>query len=180
MGPQKPDDLIIKTERLTLRPRVKADADALHASFSDPELMKYWSRPPTTSLEETRTYVTNNLERNVDLCCLWSIDYEGSLAGTVDLFGWHDDMMELGYLVAKQHQGKGLSYEAAKAVVDFGFGKLDLHRIEAQLHPDNAASSGLLEKLGFQREGHLRLNYCIEGTYSDTLIYGLLASDPRP
>lgn len=180
MGLIKPDDLIIKTERLVLRPSVADDADDLHASFSDADFMKYWSRPPTDTLEETQTYFGGKLEKQHEACCPWTILFNDKIVGTVDLFRWDSDMMELGYMVTKGNHGQGIAFEASRAVVNFGFDRLNLHRIEAQLHPDNAASSGLLEKLGFQREGHLRLNYYIAGVYSDTLIYGLLVSDPRP
>lgn len=180
MGFERPENITIRTERLTLRPRRNEDADALHGSFSDPGVMKYWNRPPTTSLEETRAYVAEKLAKNAEFCCSWAVECENRIAGTVDLFNWRDRIMEVGYLIDKSHQGKGFAYEAVRAALDFGFDKLNLHRIEAQLHPENAASRSLLEKLGFQREGLMRQNYCIDGRYSDTLVYGLLASDPRP
>lgn len=180
MGFERPDSIVIHTHRLTLRPRVAEDADALHSSFSDPAVMKYWSRPPTKSLEETRAYVAEKLANNAEHSCSWAVEGDGMFAGTVDLFNWRNRIMEVGYLIDKAHQGKGFAYEAVHAALEFGFKELNLHRIEAQLHPDNSASARLLEKLGFRREGLMRQNYFIDGQYNDTLVYGLLASDPRP
>jgi RimJ/RimL family protein N-acetyltransferase len=54
-----------------------------------------------------------------------------------------------------------------------------LNRVEADIDPRNHPSAKTLERLGFQKEGHLRERWIVNGEVSDTGLYGLLASDWR-
>lgn len=67
--------------------------------------------------------------------------------------------------------------EALRALVDYGFGPLDLNRIEADIDPRNEASARSLERLGFVREGLLRQRWIVDGVVSDSALYGLLTQD---
>jgi len=67
--------------------------------------------------------------------------------------------------------------EALPALISHGFGALELHRIEADIHPANIASERILTGLHFQREGHLRERWFVGGEISDSIIYGLLRKD---
>ena len=64
--------------------------------------------------------------------------------------------------------------EAINCIVEYGFTVLKLHSIEALLNPDNIASSSVLEKTGFVKEGHLKGNFYFKGEFGDTLIYSRL------
>jgi RimJ/RimL family protein N-acetyltransferase len=68
-------------------------------------------------------------------------------------------------------------HEVLCAYVDHLFGPLQLHRLEADIDPRNLASARSLERLGFQKEGHLRERWIVEGEVSDTALYGLLATE---
>ena len=81
---------------------------------------------------------------------------------------------ELGYALSRAHWGKGYVQEALPALLDFAFETLDLHRIEADVDPRNAASIRVLERLHFQREGYLRERYHMLGEVQDAYWYGLL------
>ena len=61
--------------------------------------------------------------------------------------------LEIGYILAPSHQGRGLMTEAVEALVAYCLGELAAHRIEALIHPDNTASIRLVERLGFRCEG---------------------------
>jgi ribosomal-protein-alanine N-acetyltransferase len=69
--------------------------------------------------------------------------------------------------------------EAVRTLIPFAFGTLRLHRLEAACIPTNAASTRLLEKLGFVREGLARQYLCINGLWQDHLLYALIATDGR-
>ncbi len=69
--------------------------------------------------------------------------------------------------------------EALAEVLRFGFKELELHRIWAMTHPENARSILLLERLGFACEGHLRDYYIDKGEFVDRVVYGLLEDDPH-
>ena len=64
--------------------------------------------------------------------------------------------------------------EAINAVVDYGFSILGLHSMEAQLNPENIASSAVLESTGFIKEGQLKENFYFNGKFGDTAIYSKL------
>jgi RimJ/RimL family protein N-acetyltransferase len=67
--------------------------------------------------------------------------------------------------------------EALRLLVDFAFGSLGLHRLEADVDPRNGPSLRLLERLGFRREGLLRERYHAQGEIQDSVILGLLAPE---
>ena len=70
-------------------------------------------------------------------------------------------------------------HEALRALLDFGFGELDLNRIEADIDPRNGASARTLERLGFTKEGYLRERWIVGDEVSDTALYGLLRREWR-
>ena len=85
----------------------------------------------------------------------------------------------LGYWMGAHYAGKGLMTAAVRAVVAYAFDTLHLNRIEAACLPHNVASTRLLEKVGFQREGYARKYLCIDGRWQDHVLYGLIRDDPR-
>jgi RimJ/RimL family protein N-acetyltransferase len=172
----------IETERLILRPIVVTDGPALFAIFSDPEVMRYWSWPPLTSLEQAES-----LAREIDALwrgrtlLQWGItrrDRDGVI-GTVTLGSWEKRhrRAELGYALARAHHGHGYAREAVAGALEFGFATMGLHRIGADTEPRNARSIRLLEQLGFRREGLQREAYFHMGEWQDAALYGLLEED---
>lgn len=176
----------LRTERLELRLLVAADAPALFALFSDPAVMRYWSRPPMTDEAEAAELLVGALvafARGASLRWGMQRREDPTVIGTVSLF--HLDAQsrrgELGYALRSEDWGQGLMHEALLAVVDWAFDEagLDLHRLEADLDPRNAASRRALERLGFQEEGLLRERWTVAGETTDSLIMGLLRREWR-
>ena len=64
--------------------------------------------------------------------------------------------------------------EAMPEVINYGFEKMGLHRIEAMVGKDNEPSLKLLHAHGFVQEGLLREHYLIDGRYEDSLVFSLL------
>jgi len=85
----------------------------------------------------------------------------------------------LGIILNRRYQGKGLPFEAGKLMLRFGFEQLGLHRICAGCHAENRASSHLIEKAGFRREGYLRESRWEKGRWNDWLIYAMLDHEWR-
>jgi len=85
----------------------------------------------------------------------------------------------LGYWMGARHAGKGLMAASVRAVIGYAFDTLHLNRIEGACLPHNAASTGLLERVGFTREGYARKYLCIDGRWQDHVLYGLIRDDPR-
>lgn len=81
---------------------------------------------------------------------------------------------ELGYILYAEHQGLGIITEAGKAMIDYLFTELNAHKIVAICMAENIGSWKVMEKLGMQREAHLKQHSLHQGKYSDDLIYGLI------
>ena len=86
----------------------------------------------------------------------------------------------LGYWVGEPFARQGYMTEGLRAVLDFAFERLALHRIEAACLPANRASQALLRKIGFQEEGYSRQYLRINGRWQDHRLYAVLQDDPRP
>jgi [ribosomal protein S5]-alanine N-acetyltransferase len=176
------DQVQLHTPRLLLRPLRSADADALLAIFSDPQVMRYWSTPPWTSSEQAQALISKDLQgmasgEHIRLglqrlsdqtlighCCLFSLSQQSRRA-------------EMGYGIARNCWGQGYMDEALRALLNWGFAQLDLNRVEADIDPRNLASERSLLRLGFVKEGHLRQRWIVGDEVSDTGLYGLLRSD---
>jgi ribosomal-protein-alanine N-acetyltransferase len=73
----------------------------------------------------------------------------------------------LGYAIDADHEGQGLMREAVSAVIAYAFGELKLHRLEANVRPENLRSLHLLERLGFERTGLAPRYLFIDGAWRD-------------
>jgi|SRR5687768_5069816 len=170
----------LKTERLLLRRLSQADANELFFLRSNDDVLRYLGREPATTVKEAEEFIgtiNKNIDENESI--LWGIallDKPSVLIGTICLWNFRKEhyCCEIGYLLHPDHWRKGIMKESIRCVVEFGFGVLGLHRIEALLTPGNTASSAVLESAQFIREGHLKENLYFKGKFDDTLIYSRL------
>lgn len=170
---------ILHTERLTLRPIADGDGLALFAIFSDPEVVRYWSRGAWTELaqaEEMIVAATRDYEDGSGLRYGVVVTATGELVGVVSLFAFNRDnwRCDIGYVLASRHWGQGYVSEALVPVLEHAFGMLGMNRIEADIDPRNGASSRVLEKLAFRREGYMPERWFVNGETADTAFYGLI------
>lgn len=86
----------------------------------------------------------------------------------------------IGFSLDGAIRGKGYASEAMRALLDYGFRILELHRITALADVENARSHMVLEKLGFRREGRLRQNFQVRGQWRDSDLFALLRSEWQP
>jgi ribosomal-protein-alanine N-acetyltransferase len=86
----------------------------------------------------------------------------------------------LGYWMGEPFARQGQMTAAVRAVMPFAFGALGLHRVEAACIPTNVASTRLLEKCGFVREGLARQYLCINNIWHDHLLFARLRDDQTP
>lgn len=171
----------LETERLLLRPYEPGDLAAFHAIRSQPEVVRYLYQDPL-SLEQARAKVerlvaSRGLEAEGDwLSAAVTLRESGELIGDV-AFNWMSVQHrtgEVGFVVDPRHQGQGLATEAARTMVDWGFGTFGLHRIIGRTEARNAASARVLEKLGMRCEAHLVENEWVKGEWQSELVYAIL------
>ena len=175
---------VLHGERLVLRGFHDADCDALYGVFSDPEVMRYWSRVPMADRSEAVAQLAANrrgFDERTHLCWAIATRDDDALIGTATLFAFRIDQgrCEIGYALSSSHWGRGYAREALTLVVDHAFDALGMNRIEADIDPRNQGSIALVERLGFEREGLLRERWRVGGQVQDSAIYGLLRSDWR-
>ncbi|PRY49310.1 ribosomal-protein-alanine N-acetyltransferase [Geodermatophilus tzadiensis] len=110
----------------------------------------------------------------------FAVRMEGRLAGQVTV----DNVVRgalrsgsLGYWIDRGAAGRGMASLAVALVCDHAFGAAGLHRLQADIRPENLPSQRLVERLGFRREGLLRRYLDIDGDWRDHLSYALLAED---
>jgi len=158
---------------VVLRPLEDADAAALFVAHGDPETHKYWATPAHASVEETARYIEETLA--IKGANVWAITESGGEAlGRVALFVVREGVGEIGIVMRREATGRGLASKALNLVVDYGFSRLGLHRIAADIDPDNSASISLFLRAGFQREGLLRANWKTHLGIRDSVIMGKL------
>lgn len=173
----------IETPRLVLRPWTREDADAVFAYASDPEVARYmfWSqhRSPEDSVAYLDALVARNYERE-ELDYALSLRSEPSRAiGGIGTF-WRSLehlVMELGYVLAREHWGNGYVPEAARALCAHAFASTPVERIYAPIFAVNHKSRRVAEKLGMHLDGVLRASLKIRGQRWDEAIYSLLRDD---
>jgi ribosomal-protein-alanine N-acetyltransferase len=110
----------------------------------------------------------------------FAVRVEGRLAGQVTIDNIVRGALRAGYLgywIDREVAGRGMASLAVALVCDHAFGTVGLHRVQADIRPENAPSRRLVERLGFQQEGLLRRYLDIDGDWRDHLAYALLAED---
>lgn len=85
-----------------------------------------------------------------------------------------------GYWVGRRFARQGVMSAAICLTLDWAFGEMGLHRVEAACLPENIPSADLLLKCGFTEEGYARRYLRINGRWQDHRLFAILETDPRP
>lgn len=181
----------IETPRLMLRGIRESDAEAIFATFSDAQTMEFYGELPHQSVEDSRELILRiagwyaqregirwgiTLRSPAD-----EMDGADEVIGSCGLFKFDDGYhhAETGYELRRAYWRQGIMSEAMRGLLGFGFGEMELHRIEAVIDDANARSKGLLRSLGFTHEGTLRQRFAWQGRFLDEEYYGLLRDEWR-
>ncbi len=144
-------ELRLQTDRLELRALTYDDLDEMASMLGDAEALTHWG--PPLSREESRSWIQRNLRRYEDDGfgrCAVVLRSTGELIGDCGLIRTHVEgrpEVELGWIVRRGHQGKGIATEAAAAWRDYAFDALGLERIVSMVSERNVASRRVAEKL---------------------------------
>ena len=110
----------------------------------------------------------------------FAITAEDKVIGSIGIFrqgNIHRQTAELGYYIAEEYWGKGLTTEAVNQICEYVFNESDIIRIYAEPFAHNTASCRVLEKAGFQYEGTLRKNAVKNGRVIDMKMYARLKAE---
>ncbi|MBA2588572.1 MAG: GNAT family N-acetyltransferase [Alphaproteobacteria bacterium] len=144
--------MLLKTARLILRPQLPPDATPLFAILSDPQAMRFWSRPALTELAVAEELVREQQAAMASgICRYWTLLENRQAIGSIDLSLIKDGSAELGFLLRPDRWDQGLASEALEAVIAHAFGPLDLMRLAAAVQAENRAAARVLEKNGFSQ-----------------------------
>lgn len=172
----------LETQRLTLRRLQPSDAAALLDIFGDDRVARFLDGPTLSDTSETLEIVewADNIfthQRGLR----WGLTLHDSkrVIGTCGFHNWSvvDARAEIGFDLAPAYWRQGIMSEAVQAVLAYGFENMQLNRVQAHALPGNAASLGLLTRLGFQREGLLRQYRFYRGRYNDEVLLSLLQDE---
>jgi RimJ/RimL family protein N-acetyltransferase len=180
-------DWPLETERLTLRPFVEDDFEAMHAMRSSPEVARYLYQEPATR-EQTRDRLTRLISftawaKEDDWFSAAAVERESGITVGDLAFHWvseADRTAEIGFVFDPRHQGKGFATEASRALIDWAFVSAGMLRVIGRLEARNAASARVLEKLGMRLEAHFVENEWVKGEWSSELVYAVLERDWKP
>lgn len=161
-----------------------ADAQDIFAYSRDPEVTRHVLWDPHRSIHDSRAYLRYILRQyKANEPSSWGIELreEQRLIGTIGFMWWNREYRsaEIGYSLSRAYWNKGLMTEALRAAIGFGFGEMQLHRIEAQHETSNPASGRVMEKAGMRKEGILRGRLINKGKFVDVALYAVLRGDLR-
>jgi RimJ/RimL family protein N-acetyltransferase len=173
---------VLETERLTLRPLEMADAPALVEVCKDREIAaNTLTIPFPYSMRDGLRWLSSlqpGRERGEHVCFGICRREDGAVIGTIGLMVQRDhDRAEIGYALAKPLWNRGYATEAVKAVIDYGFKTLGLHRIYASHYGRNPASGRVMIKAGMRPEGTAQGHVKKWGVFEDSVQYAIL--NPR-
>jgi ribosomal-protein-alanine N-acetyltransferase len=169
----------LETNRLLLRRLDNNDVNEVFQLRSNPQTMKYIARPLISTQEEALAHIkliNDKIDSNEGIN--WAITIKGN-PKLIGIFGLHkiypeDYRCEIGYMILPEYNNQGITTEAVKAIVEYGFDDLKMHSIAANIDPKNNASERVLQKNGFVKEAHFIEDKYYDGKFFDTVIYSLL------
>ena len=171
---------VLKTARLTLRPVSLTDLEAMFNYASNENVARYVTWKSHKSLDATKEFIElilNGYKQGNHL--LWGIEYEQKLIGTIDFVSINltHKFAEVGYVLSEAYWNKGITTEAAKKLIDFGFNELGLVRIQARCFEENIGSQKVMEKSGMLFEGILRKSMFVKGNHQNVKMYAITDDD---
>jgi ribosomal-protein-alanine N-acetyltransferase len=170
----------LETERLSLRKVSMDDAEEMFLLRTNEKIMKYIHRPRPESVDDARELIKKMNEPDR---IQWGIAIKGNnkLIGTI---GYNriekvNFRAEIGYMLHDGHWNQGLTSEAIRKVIDYGFNEMKLHSIEAIIDPDNDISRQTVKKFNFIQEGYFKEKFFFDGKFWDFEVYSLLNNENK-
>jgi RimJ/RimL family protein N-acetyltransferase len=168
--------MILRTDRLIIRPTTKNDIDAIHEILNDEETMTFFVEG-TYSKEKVKEIVNRNNKAPRHFTV--SLKTSNRVIGKLSFNDWFmKDTYEIGWIFSKTATGNGYCTEAAKEMLKHAFTELKAHRVIATCQPENTASNKVCEKLGMRKEAFFKQSiHFKDDIWWDEYHYGILKDE---
>jgi ribosomal-protein-alanine N-acetyltransferase len=172
--------MYIETSRLVIREYCQDDWQAVHEYASLPQVAQFMRWGPNDE-SQTKEFIriailhqVKHARNNFDMAVQLKENAKviGGVVVRVD-----NQTADLGYCFNPSIWGFGYATEAVRAMINFGFNKLSLHRIYATCAPENVASQAVMKRNGMRQEAHYRQSLLIKREWCDNLLFALLDSE---
>lgn len=171
----------MKSKGITLRKWDLADAPAVAEYANNPKIASQLRDgfPHPYSIRDANNFIQSAIINDTS-ARLFAIDLDGEAIGSIGAMFKEDIYrlnVEIGYWLAEQYWGKGITTTAIRLITRWIFDKnIDIERIYAEPFADNAGSRRVLEKAGYMHEATFKRNVVKNGLIKDSMIYSLLRS----
>ncbi|QHE60275.1 GNAT family N-acetyltransferase [Rossellomorea vietnamensis] len=175
---------VLRTDRLNLRKLCMDDTQrAFDQWLSDERISDHRVSPAHKTIAETHKRMEKTVDGYVSKeFCHWGIELKdgNDLIGEIDLYDFDSSTgnCEVSYSIGYDWWNKGYGTEALKAVVEFAFIHMNVHKLSAAHNTDNPASGRIMGKAGMKQEGVIRhMIRNAKDQYKDCAVYGLLREE---
>lgn len=178
--------LTLSSDRIRLRLVKQSDLKFVHMLLSIPEIDQYNTLGIPKDLKETKSFIEPWIEDN-QKTCISNYTFVMEQLSDEEAFGlfglklwpYKHRRGEVWYKLHPDYWNRGYATESLNRILDFGFGELNLHRIQSGCAVENIASMKVLEKVGMTREGRGRRVLPLISGWSDNYEYAILEDDDR-
>jgi len=167
---------IIKTKHFTLRPFKIGDAESVAENVNDKNIYRNTLVIPYPYfLKDAKQWLrklTKNQRRKILESVTFAIEIDGQAVGSISINEIKQEhKAEIGYWLGEKYQGKGIMTQVIKEMTRYGFRKLKLRRIYAQVFLFNKRSMRVLEKNGYKFEGMLKKEARKDNKFLDCCVF---------
>jgi ribosomal-protein-alanine N-acetyltransferase len=169
--------MLEKGQHVYLRHPTREDTDEFLTMVKESKgLHRPWVYPPNSAKAFGQYADRSDSERNFRcLICHRSTEAIVGSASLTEIVRGVFQSAYLGFYGHVRYSGQGFMKEGLRLLLRSAFGKLRLHRVEANVQPENRSSLGLIESLGFLREGYSARYLKIGGRWRDHERWALIA-----
>ncbi|MFS0727646.1 GNAT family N-acetyltransferase [Paenibacillus sp. 1P07SE] len=173
---------VLNSSRTILRPITYSDLEDIASYCTNPEVSEYTVWDVHQSIEDTKAFIDFVHQRyETQKVGPWGIELKetSKIIGSCSFVSWDNKnrRAELGYVLSKEYWNQGIMTEVIHKIIEFGFKKLELVRIEARCIKNNIGSARVMEKTGMKLEGILRKHIWAKNDYQDLKMYSIIRDE---
>ncbi|KWX78509.1 GNAT family N-acetyltransferase [Paenibacillus jilunlii] len=169
-------------EKVYLRPLNGEDAELYYHMFYDAEARRLTGTQKHITKEQIAAYIERKAEDDSGVLLLIALKDTDETIGDIAIQDMDRNNRTANLRIAigdEAHQGKGYGREALLLMLDYGFGILNLHRIELEVYAYNKRAAHVYESIGFVREGVRRQTLFYNHQYHDVVMMSMLENEYR-